>query len=119
DNKADTVGHPNVIITPTQITSLANASINYTGTWLASLTINGGHGVNIYHVLGTPSAFIGEEGVPVTLNLAPIDSTSTVVPGGQDTIDVGSPTGTLDSIRGKLMINGQFGTADILNINDQ
>ncbi len=118
DNGADAVGQKKVTITTAQITGLAppTASINYMGSQLASLTINGGHGVNTYNVQSTPGLG-GERGVPVTLNLAP--PTSIVGPGGTDFVNVGSPAGTLASIQGPLTVNGLSGTTVSLTLNDQ
>jgi hypothetical protein len=118
DNSKDLVGQKHVTINTAQIAGFTNAHINYNGLQLASLTVKGGRGVNTYDVQSTPGTLQSERGVPVTLNLGLITSTSPGVPGGQNTVNVGA-NHTLDGIQGQLSINGQFGTTDSLNINDQ
>jgi hypothetical protein len=120
DNEADTTDHPDVTISTARITGLA-ATINYTGTQLASLTIDGGQGANVYNVVSTPGANSRLDGraAPVVLNLA---LTATGVGGfGTDVVNVGSAgdgTGTLDPIQGPLNINAGRGTSNEVNLND-
>jgi hypothetical protein len=77
-------------------------TLQYVSAEVSSLTINGGSHGNVYNVQSVPS------GVVTTLHTG----------SGNDTINVGSTSNTLDGILGPLTVDGQAGV-DTLNINDQ
>lgn len=93
------------------ITGLAPAVITYGQNNIARVTVNGGssssvvNGGNTFNVQATVTNGL----LPVTI----VNSGS-----GNDTINVGDTSNTLNEIRGALTVNGQAGF-DTLNINDQ
>jgi hypothetical protein len=69
---------------------------------LEALTLQGESGNNLFNITSTLAA------TPVFVNAG----------AGNDTINVGSSTTSLDAIQGAVTVNGQAGT-DSLNVNDQ
>ncbi len=87
-------------VTSTTITRTGAGTVTY-GT-VESLLLNAGSGNDVINVLSTLAA------TPVTINSG----------GGDDTFNVGS-AGTLSGIQGLLILNGNGGTNDVVNFNDQ
>jgi hypothetical protein len=83
------------------ISGFAPAYVDYNSGSLTSLTLKGGHGGNTFNV-----QFLGA-GAPVTINTG----------GGNNIVNVGSTSNSLDRILGPLTVDGQ-GT-DTINVNDQ
>jgi hypothetical protein len=96
-------------ITSSLLTGLAPADIAYKGNQLASLTIRGGSGGNIFYVRSTPGG--GPSG-----GFGP--NVALFTGSGADTVNVGDYNNTLDGIQGPLVVMGQ-GAHDTLNVNDQ
>jgi hypothetical protein len=84
NDSADTANHSNVMLTATSLTGLtaAAAPINFGADDLASLTITGGRGTNIYTVVTTQNSGV-PGGNPTTLNTG----------SGADTVNVQGTSG--------------------------
>jgi hypothetical protein len=84
----------------TSLSGLAPAAITWSPYDLTSLSVTGGTGNNTWNVAGTSGYF----GTSLTFR-------------GNDTINVGDNSNTLNSIQGPLSINVSYGTQQ-LNLND-
>ncbi|MDE3024064.1 MAG: calcium-binding protein, partial [Acidobacteriota bacterium] len=100
---ADAIGQTGAL-TSTDITGLGTAGITYSG--LTALNITLGSGNDTFDVASTA-----------------LGTTTTLDTGaGSDTVNVSSDApanlGTLGGIAGHLVVNGQSGTGDVLNVSD-
>ena len=131
DDSADPVSRA-VLVTSTSVTGIAPATIGYVPAGLASLTVNGGAGGNVFAVTSTPSN--GRVVVSTTINsglgsdvvdvlATSLGSTLTVnTLSGTNVVNVGSvpPPGVgsvINGILGVVAVNGAGGATQ-LNIND-
>ncbi len=127
NDSADNGDHGNISLTATSLTGLAPAAITFGSNDLASLTITGGGGTNVYNVFTTQNS-----GVPggnlTTLNTGSRADTvyvlgdsgaGLVINGGfgPDFVNLGSNYALLGIVR-PVTINNSVGSVQV-NVNDQ
>jgi hypothetical protein len=120
---ADTSSYPAVVLSPSSLTGLSPAPINFGVTSVNTLNIQGGSGSNVYTITGsqallgttlstgTGSDTVNVQGIthPLTVNSAGGS--------GADAINLGDSSNTLAGITGAVTV--QASATDTLTINDQ
>jgi hypothetical protein len=118
---ADNADHPSAVLSPSALTGLAPAAINFGPASVNTLAITVGNGNNTYTVNGTPAyqdTTLNTGNGTDTVNVQGNASTLTVNAGGSgaDVVNVGG-AGSLAGITGALTLNNAPSYSHV-NIND-